>query len=402
MNAAKKVRRGHIACRRDGIIAIIGAAVAAMMLVFLLAGCGSSTPPATETPAPAPAAASIGPLWAQVGAAETPLFSLIVTESQGFSAAEQKYLRGLKVTWSTISQEATEYAALAESSADPAALATLAGRIGRQAEAAASRPSPSARFSVLHESARLLMRRVVRLSLLTQTFVNATTEEQKGAIAAQLTGLATPLAGETLRVADWGIELRNRYGGLSLAAAWSVPATTTPASSSTSAPQPTPNPAPQPTPNPAPNPNSKPTAKPTAKPTPKPTRTPTITAAEARQISEIAELDSWLTAVLDQTNSTLKDQTMPWSDDLVASFCLNMSFLQDKCDQWLGTPAAGRLMAASYKEYLKGLSLVRQGARQLTAAAQRNTAGAGAGGAATLGQATPYLQQGMARLGALR
>ena len=93
---------------------------------------------------------------------------------------------------------------------------------------------------------------------------------------------------------------------------------------------------------------------------------------------------------------------MPWSDDLVTSFCLNMSFLQDKCDQWLGTPAAGRLMAASYKEYRKGLWLVRQGARQLTAAARRNTAGAGAGGAATLEQATPYLQQGMARLEALR
>ncbi len=398
MNATKKVRRGHIACRRDGIIAIIGAAVAAMMLVVLLAGCGSSTAPATETPAPAPAAASIGPLWAQVGAAETPLFSLVVTESQGFSAAEQEYLRGLKVTWSTISQEATEYAALAGSGADPAALATLAGRIGRQAEAAASRPSPSARFSVLHESARLLMRRVVRLSLLTQSFVNATTEEQKVAIAAQFTRLATPLAGETLRVADWGIELRNLYGGLYLAAAWSAPATTTPASSSTSAPQP----APQPAPNPNPNPNPDPSPNPTPKPTPKPTPTPTITAAEARQISEIAELDSWLTAVLDQTNSTLKDQKMPWSEDLVASFCLNMSFLQDKCDQWLGTPAAGRLMAGAYKEYLKGLSLVRQGATQLTAATQRNTAGAGAAGAATLEQATPYLQQGMARLGALR
>lgn len=93
---------------------------------------------------------------------------------------------------------------------------------------------------------------------------------------------------------------------------------------------------------------------------------------------------------------------MPWSDDMVTSFCLNMSFLQDKCDKWLGTPAAGRLMAASYKEYLRGLSLVRRGATGLTAAARRNTPGAGAGGAATLDRAAGYLQHGMAGLGALK
>jgi len=393
MNPIKSVRRGHAACRRDGRFTVIAAAVAvAMLLAVMLPGCGSSAPATNGTPAPAPAAAaaSIGPVWAQVDTAETPLFSLVVTESQGFSAAEQTYLRGLKITWNTIGHEATEYAALAGPGADPAASARLARRLGRQAAASASEPSPSTRFSVLHQSARLLMRRVVRLSRLTQSYASATSEEQKVAIATRITRLAAPLAAETLTVTDWGVELRNRYGGLGLAvAAWSAPATTsTTPTSSTSAPQPQPQPQPQPNPNP--NPTS----------TPKPDTS--ITAAEARQIAALAELDTWLTGVLDDTSSTLEDQKMPWSEDLVVSFCLNMSFLQDACDQWLGRPAAGRRIAAAYKEYLTGLSLVRKGATRLNAAAQDNDTDAAKAGGAKLKRAAPYLRQGMARLEALR
>lgn len=397
MNPIKRVRRGHAACRRDGRFTVIGAAVGvAVLLAVMLPGCGSSAPATSGTPAPAPSAAvaSIGPVWAQVNTAETPLFSLVITESQGFSAAEQTYLRGLKVTWNTIRQEATEYAALAGPGADAAASARLARHLGRQAAASASEPSPSARFSMLHLSARLLMGRVVRLSRLTQSYASATSEEQKVAIATRITRLAGPLAAEILTVADWGVELRNRYGGLGLAvAAWSAPATTsttptslsTPSSSSSSSTS-----APQPNPNPNPNPTS----------TPKPDTS--ITAAEARQIAALAELDTWLTGVLDDTSSTLEDQKMPWSEDLVASFCLNMSYLQDACDQWLDRPAAGRHMAAAYEEYLTGLSLVRKGATQLNAAAQDNDADAAKAGGAKLKRAAPYLRQGMTRLGALR
>jgi len=380
--------------RRARYTAIGVAVAAAMLLGVMLSGCGSSTPAATETQAPAPAvaAASIAPVWAQVGAAEEPLFSLVVTESQGFSSAERRYLRGLKVSWNIIRQEATECAALAETG-DAAALATLAGRIGRQADAAASIPSPSPRFSMLRDSVRLLMRRVARMALLTQDFASATSEEEKVAIATQLTRLATPLAAETLRVADWGIELRNRYGGLYLAAVWYAPVATTPTPAPTSAPTSAPQPQPQPQPQPEPTPTS----------TPKPDNS--ITAAEARQIDSLNQLDAWLTAVIDETNTTLASQDLPWSDNRVTSFCLNMGFLQDACDEWLGRSAAGPHMASAYKEYLQGLSLVRKGAGQLNDAAQHNDAGhqkALDAGGKTLDKAAPYLQHGMARLNALK
>jgi len=396
MNPIKNVPRGHGANGENGRFAVIGAGVtAAILLVVMLSGCGSSEPAVTETqaPAPAPAAtvASIGPVWAQLEVDETPLFGLVVSRSQGFTTAEQKYLSNLDLTWNAIGSEAIEYSALAASGADPAALATLAGQISLQAGVAAATPSPSPRFSVLHESVRLLMRRVVRMSRLTQSLASATSEAEKVAIATELGRLALRLPAETLRVSDLGIALRDLYGDVFYAAAPVPAATPTPTSAPSPSPQPNPDPTPTPTPTPTPHPTS----------TPK----PTITAAEARQIAEIEELDVWLNSVLDETNTTVNGQELPWTDPEVDAFCLNMRFLLAESERWLHTPAAGPHMAAAYEQYLTGLSLVHKGAGQLNDAATRNVASAQKdleAGNATLKRAVPYLQKGMAGLEALK
>jgi hypothetical protein len=400
MDLINNARRGRPVPRRSRRLTATGAVVGvAVFLAVILAGCGSSEPAVTESQAPVPppapvtVAAPIGPVWAQVGATETPLFGLVVSGSQGFTSAEQKYLRNLDLVWNTIRSEATEYATLAASGADPATLAALAGRIGRQAGIAAAKPSPSPRFSVLHESTRLLMRRIVRMSQLTQDFASATSEEEKVATAAEFGRIALRLPSETLRVSDWGIALRDLYGGVYYAAAPVPVATPTPTSAPAPAPAPQPNPDPDPNPNPNPNPS--------------PTRTPgpVLTSAEARQIAELEQLDAWLTSVLDETNTTVNGQKLPWTEPQVDSFRLNMGFLMDKSDRWLHTPAAGHTMAAAYKQYLTGLSLVNKGAGQLDDAAARNVAAAQKdleAGNATLKRAAPYLRKGMANLEALK
>ena len=54
------------------------------------------------------------------------------------------------------------------------------------------------------------------------------------------------------------------------------------------------------------------------------------------------------------------------------SFTLNMSYLIDQCDHWLGTAPAGPGISAGFRQYQRGLSLVRKGAAQLESAALYN------------------------------
>jgi hypothetical protein len=395
MNPIKNLRRGSGAYRRDGRVAIIGAVIgAAVLLAVVLPGCGSSAPATNGTPSPtattATVAASIAPVWASVKTADTPLFSLVVVQAQGFTAAERKYLSDLNITWSTIGNEATQYAALVGSGGDPAAAASLAKRIGRQASAAAAKPSPSARFAMLHMSARLLLRRVARLSLLTQAYTSTTDEAQKTAIGARILRAVAPLSAEVLRVSDWGLVMRNRYGGTGTAAVWSTSTTPTP----------TPTPSSSSTPGPNPTSTSNPNPTPTSTSTPKPS--PQITAAEARQIDALTQLDSWLTVVIDETNSTLDNHAMPWSDSLINSFCLNMSYLEDQTTMWINTKWAGPHIKDAYLTYRSGLERVRAGATKLDAAARDNDADAATAGQNKLNSATPYLEKGMREMQALR
>jgi len=386
--AVSRRRSRRYACLVGGIAAII-------VLAIVVSGCGSTSPAAAETPAPAATAqpASIATVWPLVGIDQAPLFDLVVTESQGFTNAERKYLRAERIAWAKICNDATDYAALATSGGDPAAGEALTAKIERRATAAGSVPSPSARFYDLHASVHQLMNRVVRMAELTKSYATDTTAADKTATATKLVKVVVPLPAEILRVTDWGIAMHFRYGGVYYAAVTTTP-TTTPTAAPTSTSAPVPNPTSTSTPEPEPTP--------THTSTPKPS--PTLTAAETKQVADVAQLDDWLTPVVNDAIASVAAQQLPWTGAEVDSFRLNMSYLIGECDDWLAQSPAGSLVSPGFKEYQKGLSLVRKGADQCNAAAQYNNAAhqkAMDTGSSTLQSALPYLSQGLAKLQAL-
>jgi hypothetical protein len=82
-----------------------------------------------------------------------------------------------------------------------------------------------------------------------------------------------------------------------------------------------------------------------------------------------------------------------------------MSYLIDQCDHWLGTAPAGPGISAGFRQYQRGLSLVRKGAAQLESAALYNdTAHQKAldKGNTTLKSAKPDLKSGLSKMEALR
>ena len=376
--------------------ACLGGLIAAVILLaVVVSGCGSTTPAAAETPAATATAqpASIATVWPLVGIDQAPLFDLVVTESQGFTNAEGKYLRAERIAWAKICIDATDYAALATSGGDAAAGEALTAKIERRARAAGSVPSPSGRFFDLHASVHQLMNRVVHMAELTKSYAADTTAADKTATATKLVKLAVPLPAEILRVTDWGIAMHFRYGGV-----YYAPVTTTPATTPTAVPTSTSTPVPNPTSTSTPQPEPTPTHTSTPKPN------PTLTAAETNQIAEVTQLDDWLTPVVNDAIATVAAQQLPWTGAEVDAFRLNMSYLIDQCDVWLAKSPAGSLVSPGFKEYQKGLSLVRKGADQCNTAAQYNNAAhqkAMDTGSSTLQSALPYLSQGLAKLQAL-
>ena len=148
-----------------------------------------------------------------------------------------------------------------------------------------------------------------------------------------------------------------------------------------------------------------PTGSSSSSPAPSPTQSPstptvTLTSAERNQINELAATDAWLRGVLADTKTTLQDP-LPWPDDVVTAFCLNMGFLQDECGHWLSTPPAGSTVAHAYNEYRKGLKLVNEAAVQLNDAAQTADNDKAKAGSAKMDKAMPYLNRGIAALNKL-
>jgi hypothetical protein len=364
------------------------AAIVAVMLATVLAGCGAvaSSAPAASTPAPSSSAASLAAVWTSV-AAEPELFGLVVTENLGFTTSECQYLRHVRVAWAMIRSEAASVSTAPASTTDTASATRPLTRIERQAGAIAAMRPPSPRFYMLSSSVRALMHRVVRMARISLEYERAPTDAEKSALVNDLSSVAAPLAEEAMVVADWGVEMRLRYSYVYVVVTPTTPATPVPV-------PPTPA-SPEPNPTPNPNPTSSPTSKPQAP----------LTAAEAKQVTEIEELDVWLTAVMTDTSAIVEAQSLPWTDEQVNSFSLNMSYLIDQCDHWLATAPAGPSIADGFRQYQRGLSLVRKGASQLESAALYNDSAhqkALNQGNTTLKSAEPDLKHGLSKMEAYR
>ena len=92
------VRHSHVLTDRRArgrlLVPILSAIVLTIALVAVLSGCGSSSPSSTPaaSPSAAPAAqatSAIGPVWAAIGGADTPLTTQVVVYAPAFTAAER-------------------------------------------------------------------------------------------------------------------------------------------------------------------------------------------------------------------------------------------------------------------------------------------------------------------------
>jgi hypothetical protein len=388
---------GHDGCserlhRRPIVSAAVLVAVVclAASLLAALAGCGASsssssqTPPASTPPPKTATLAAIGPVWAQVGVDEAPLFGLAVIGAPGFTSSERRYLRDVGTAWSLISIEGVEYSKVPDMGSPDAA--KLAKRIARQTAVCLKKSAPSKRFAALRESVRTLMGRVYGMAQLSSEYVGAQSADEKTTIVNKVVALGAPVPADVVRVADRGTDVRSRYGG-------------DPGSSSVITTTPSATPTTSPTTSPTTNPTSHPTSEPTSTPTSTPK--PSITKAEAAQIDDMETLDSWLTGILDSDSVTLSDP-LPWDDAVVTSFCLDMGFIQDACDTWTVKKPAGSHVASGFKLYISGLKLVRAATVNLIDGAQTSSQSALNTGKSKLAKARLDLKKGMAALKALR
>ena len=382
------VRHSHVLTDRRArgrlLVPILSAIVLTIALVAVLSGCGSSSPSSTPaaSPSAAPAAqatSAIGPVWAAIGGADTPLTTQVVVYAPAFTAAERAYLLDFKTAWLGLQTQASEYSTLVGTSAGSTQATDILLSIEDTTAQWMRTPSPSARFVPFNRRVHIFMAYLNKMAVLSQQYEEATAADQKNAIAVQIVALAPPLTIAAGNVIDAGTLVRLRFGHVPspvvVVAAATTTATPTPSSSSSSAPAPSPTQSP-----------SKPTV--------------TLTSAERNQINELTATDAWLRGVLADTTTTLKDP-LPWADDVVTSFCLNMGFLQDECGHWLSTPPAGGTVAHAYNEYRTGLKLVNEAAALLNDAAQTADNKKAKAGSDKLNKAMPYLNRGIAALNKL-
>jgi len=378
------VEHGHILTDHHARGRILALTLSAVVLVLSLAvvssGCGSSSAtPAASSPA-APAAqvpVAIGPVWAAIGGADTPLTTQVVVYAPAFTAAERAYLLDFKTAWLGLQTQASEYATLVGTSAGSTQAADIALSIEDTTAQWMRTPSPSTRFETFSMRVHVFMADLNRMAVLSQQYEEATAADQKNAIAAEIVVLGPRVTVAAGRLINSGTILRLRFGHVPSPVVVVAASTATPAPTSSSSS----SPAPSPTQSPS-------------------TPTVTLTSAERNQINELSATDAWLRGVLADTKTTLKDP-LPWSDDVVTAFCLNMGFLQDECGHWLSTPPAGRTVAHAYNEYRTGLKLVNEAAVQLNDAAQTANNEKAKAGSDKLDKAMPYLNRGIAALNKL-
>lgn len=384
------VEHGHVLTNHHARGRLFGLTLSAIVvivsLVALASGCGSSstTPAASPSSPPAvQATTAIDPVWAVVGEADTPLTTQVVVYAPAFTAVERAYLLDFKTAWLALQTQASEYSTLVGTSAGSTQATDIVLSIEDTTAQWMRTPSPSARFVPFNKRVRIFVAGLNEMAVLSQQYEQATTADQKNAIAVQIVAVAPPLTIAAGDVIDAGTLLRLRFGH--------VPSPVVVVAASTTAPTAAPS--------------SSPSSPPSSSPAPSPTQSPstptvTLTSAERNQTNELAATDAWLRGVIADTQTTLKDP-LPWADNVVTSFCLNMGFLQDECGHWLNTPPAGRTVAHAYNEYRTGLKLVNEAAAQLNDAAQTGSNKKAKAGSDKLNKAMPYLNRGTSALNRL-
>ena len=280
---------------------------------------------------------------------QVPLVDTVVVNSPGFSPAERTYLVRSNVAWETIQGACSDYSSSTFSAAGAEQEEVLAVSIGDTASLWLKMKAPSSRFADFHKQTQWLMRQLQTLSRLTQEHAQNTDEQARGDLADKIAAASTPVAAKADQVVAKSEALRDKFGRSPLVIASTGP----------------------------------------------------LTAAEAAQIVAIMQGSVWITDPLNEASSLLNTPMPSWSSDTVATFCLDMGFIQSECDNWINTPPAGPTIAPYYGEYVTGLRILREAAGELITAAENLDQDAAMAGAAHINEAEPHVSTAVAGFRAL-
>lgn len=314
-----------------------------------LAACGSQSAPTADTQSPASSSPGLRSSWAAVSRLQVPLVGMVVASSPGFSDAERTYLVRGNVAWATIQRACSRYVEQTSSTVGADDEKILAVTIDDTTSLWLKMKTPSPRFSALHEQAQGLMARLQKLSRLTQKHAVAADGETRDDLAKRIATESAAIASLADRVAAKSETLRDKFGRIPVVSA------------------------------------------PTGQ----------LTAAEAAQIVAILQGSVWITDPLTEASNLLKTPMPSWSSGTVATFCLDMGFIQAECDNWINMAPAGPTIAPYYGQYVAGLRILREAAGELTTAAQNLDQDAAVSGAAHLNEAAPYVSNAVAGFRAL-
>lgn len=330
------VLSGRIAWERTVTVLL-----AAILLMTGLAACGSPSTPKAASASASPTSASLRSTWTAVSRLQVPLVDTVVVNSPGFSPAERTYLVRSNVAWGTIQRACSDYSSSTPSAAGAEQEKVLAVYIDDTTSLWLKMKAPSSRFASCHKQMQGLMRQLQTLSRLTQEHALNTDKQARSDLADKIATASTPVAAKADQVAAKSEALRDKFGrspGVDVSAGGGG-----------------------------------------------------LTAAEAAQIVAIVQGSVWITDPLNEASSLLNTPMPSWSSGTVATFCLDMGFIQSECDNWINTPPAGPTIAPYYGEYVTGLRILREAAGELITAAENLDQDAATSGAAHINEAAPHL-----------
>jgi hypothetical protein len=336
-----------ILSRRVAWVSTIVVLLAIALLTAVLSACGQPDP-VSRSASPSPTTAGLKSAWTAVGRLQVPLVDTVVVNSPGFTTAEHTYLVRSNVAWATIQHACSDYGTQPSSpGADKEKVLALI--IDDTTSLWLKMKAPSSRFAAFHKQTQGLMGQLQELSRLTRRHA-LTTDEQMGAdLAGKVAAASSPVAAMADQVAVKSEVLRDKFGRSPVVSVAHGP----------------------------------------------------LTAAEAAQIIAIMQGSVWITDPLAEANSLLSTPMPSWSSGTVATFCLDMGFIQSECDNWINTPPAGPTIAPYYGEYVTGLRILREAAGELITAATNLDQDAAMSGAAHINEAAPHVSNAVAGFRAL-
>ena len=353
--------------RRAAVVVVFAVSV----VVLAVAGCGSSPSPTASPAAHSSSSPSLNATWSTVGQLHVPLVSTVVVSAAGFSDAERTYLVRANVAWNAIMNATSAYASPSPSTDASGTEQVLAQSVTTTTVLWSKMKAPSPRFAGLHRQAQRLVNQLSVMSQLTEKHELAASQAEKDDLAAKLATSSASIAALADQVAAKGEGLRDKFGAAPFVDSPPVaPATV----------------------------GGVQTAAPTVSATTTgdvqtPAPTVSLTTAERKQIKAIVDGSMWITGPLEEAQALLSVPMPSWSTGDVITFCLDMGFIQNECDNWTNKPAAGPTMAYSYGQYVIGLRILRKAAGQLITAAENLDARAARAGAASLNKAVPYISR---------